>query len=102
MIQVYAFKIGDYGDDPHKLTNGVYLHGNLMDENGFDLVSLSEIPEEDGIYDCTALGQKAKLFYWSVPFDNGVTFHKGLVVAESDEKNLKDAKRKYNRRAEFI
>lgn len=84
-----------------KLTDGVYLHGILELENGYDLVSMDEIPEKDGIYECTTILHNEKvssiLYFWKVNNRN-----RGLVVKRTDENAIKNAEETYNNRSEFI
>lgn len=85
----------------NKLTDGVYLHGILELKNGYDLVSMDEIPEKDGIYECTTVLHNEKvpsiLYFWRINGRN-----RGLVVKRTDENAIKNAEETYNKRSKFI
>jgi len=85
----------------NKLTDGIYLHGILELENGYDLVSIDEIPEKDGIYECITELHNEKvpsiLYFWKINGRN-----RGLVVKRTDENAIKNAEETYNKRSEFI
>ena len=84
---------------------GVYLHGNASEKNGYDIIGIDERPTEEGIYDVFIIyangkGTEGKLFYWkSKEFKNK---NRGLVVENDDYNHMQDAKEKYERRAEAI
>lgn len=85
----------------NKLTDGIYLHGILELENGYDLVSMDEIPEKDGIYECITVLHNEKvpsiLYFWRINSRN-----RGLVVKRTDENAIKNAEETYNKKSEFI
>ena len=102
-IHVYAYDIDFEAWEDKKLTNFIYLHGDLMERNGFDLVALSSIPEKKGIYPVIVhfadggIETNAKLFYWKADWKD-----RGLIVSVDDEEHIKDAQEKYDRNAEYI
>ena len=80
------------------VTTGVYLHGELEDENGYDLVqSNTSLPSADGIYDCVVLmNQKivqCKLFFWRRD-----KLQRGLIVKKGDTEYMDDAREHYSKR----
>lgn len=98
---MYLIAYGLHRDDadngiPYNLTSFVYLHGQLEEENKFDLVAIDEVPQEDGIYDIevvltTGSYKKGKLFFWHKDF-----MQRGLIVDNDDTEYLEDAQRKFD------
>ena len=116
-----------------KCTYFVYLHGKVedMNEGGFDLVYIPDMPKEDGIYDCEVRLCNheelipCKFFYWAVSYGKASdTFiigdsedtsirpdpnnpgmlikDRGLVVAVDDTEHLADAQQKFDERREYL
>lgn len=82
MIHVHALQQG-INDTEHPVTGYIYLHGELQEENGFDLCHIDQLPEEDGIYDCevrmaNGLVKPAKLYFWKSKRRN---INRGLIVS---------------------
>lgn len=82
MIHVHALQQGR-NDVEHPVTGYIYLHGELQEENGFDLCHIDQLPEEDGIYDCevrmiNGLVKPAKLYFWKSKRRN---INRGLIVS---------------------
>lgn len=82
MIHVHALQQGIYDKD-HPATGYIYLHGELEDENGFDLCHIDQLPKKDGIYDCevtmaNGLIRPAKLYFWKSKRRN---INRGLIVS---------------------
>ena len=96
MITVHALKYGEFTED-RPVTGGVYLHGQLQSDNGFDLCSVDNLPTVDGLYRCEVVMsdgsvRKAKLYFWTV--DRGTAeisqiINRGLIV---DAFNVEDNK----------
>lgn len=116
-----------------KCTYFVYLHGKAedMNEGGYDLVYIPDMPKEDGIYDCEVRLCNheelipCKFFYWSASYGKASdTFiigdpedtsirpdpnnpgmllkDRGLVVAVDDTEHLADAQQKFDERREYL
>ena len=97
-MTVTALKQGDHFIG---YTDGVYLHGTLERENGYDLVSIDEVPTYEGIYECmTILKHKyipSILYFWRVNGRN-----RGLVVRKNDTAFIEDAKEQFDKREEWL
>lgn len=99
---VKALKIDD--DFPY-YTDGVYLHGQLQDLNGYDIVYLSSVPKEEGIYpvEVEIGGQiiNANLYFWfgDPNILNGL---RGLIVDPNDTIAVQDAIRKFGDKAHYL
>lgn len=84
-MKIYAFDIGLEKFKNVDLWNGIYLHGSLEKEVGFDLVGCKRKPKKEGIYDVeVALPdgnvRNAILYYWKDTNDKD----RGLVVDKFD------------------
>lgn len=87
-------------------TDYVYLHGKVEKMNGFDLVWVTEMPTEDGIYDCevrTCNSEElipCKFFYWTTetPFKRD----RGLIVMLGDNEHMQDAQAKFDERTPYL
>ena len=92
-------------DGGGKVTNGVYLHGELEQINGYDLVEF-EPPKADGVYGCFVHIKDetyvAKLFYWKAKIDEKVTMNRGLIVSVDNKDDIKYAQEKFKKRACWI
>lgn len=94
-------------------TIGVYLHGKLEKENGYDLCKVDECEsgfyrnKEDGIYPCTVEmtngnRYEATMYLWQIPLAHNTKQTKALVVRNDDTKSVEDAKTKYENRSIWI
>lgn len=111
---------GDYisGCD---FVGGIYLHGDLQDISGWDLVQADAITRdqldelEDGIYDtCVCYPDKtfdpfkndkvirSKLFFWKTDSVCNRKQFRGLIVAVDDKESLEDAKKKFDTRSFWL
>lgn len=97
-----------YEDEDTPITNGIYAHGELEKEWGYDLVWIPKwrfvVDVEEGIYDAWFILPNneivdAKVFVWK---SNGYEYKHGLVVKVGDGEYMEDAQSKYNRKAEVI
>lgn len=112
-IKIYACECGTFKtfkNNPilhnNPVWSGVYLHGNIQDENGFDIVTSEHGSLDDGIYKCHVIlhngeHRKAKLFYWRSK-ESPIARSRGLIVALDDMEHLADAQRNFEERAEYI
>lgn len=120
MLNVYAIEQGTYNkyDNGKELTtfSYVYLHGELDDEIGFDIVAI-EVDElnnltESGIYDVNVIKPngdtvEAKLYFWQVDrvYDfsgNTMKVNRGLIVYSDDTESVEYAKSKFEIRADYL
>lgn len=93
-------------------SSGIYLHGQLEIDNGYDLCGIENFPNEsspeDGFYCIVVMRngekRKARLFLWEVKKLSrpNRSFWKGLIVQEGDNEYMKDAQRKRKRKEEDI
>ena len=86
MIHVRALQQGT-NDKEHPVSGYIYLHGELEEENGFDLCHIDHIPEKDGVYDCevrmtNSLVKPAKLYFWKSKKRN---INRGLIVSANNQ-----------------
>lgn len=91
------------GDEDFPVTSWIYLHGELEDINGYDLVYIEEdLPVVDGIFDCiVTIDDKpypAKFFFWKCE----CTGHKGLIAGVTDDEGLAWAKEKFDEKPEIV
>lgn len=109
-IKVFRYCSGIGCSD--KVTDGVFLHGDLLDyphdSEVTDLCYIPELPDTDGVYPCDVytIGgviRKCILYLW---FTEGWGLNKiknrGLVVACDDTDAIKDAETKYVERREWL
>ena len=87
---------------------GIYLHGQLDADNGYDLCGIENFPNEesplDG-FDCTVAmrdgtKRKAKLFLWDCR-EEWVAW-KGLIVQLGDDKYMRDAAKKRELKVDHV
>ena len=91
---------------------GVYLHGKLEDDNGYDLCGIENFPYEESPlegFECVVAmrngeKRKAKFFVWEIKEWSTLKRKawKGLVAQEGDDYYIKDAARKRKRKAKDI
>ena len=93
---------GDYRfNEPTIRLSGTYLHGQLQDDNGYDIFGIiteeKNLQLEDGMYPCEVRGlhDDCTFFYWK---RKSPDFHRGLVVRNDDVNRLQDARAKFDRR----
>lgn len=107
-IKVYRFGCSE----SNKVTDGVFLHGDLIDCNRDsdipDLCYIPELPDTDGVYPCEVytigcVTRECILYLW---FTEGWGLdrikNRGLVVACDDADAIKDAEMKYTERREWL
>lgn len=103
-MKIYAFDIGFEKFKNVDVWSGIYLHGSLEKEVGFDLVGCKRKPKKEGVYDVeVALPdgnvRNAILYYWK----DTTNKDRGLVVDKFDEEIMHIyAFRRYRRKAEVI
>ena len=110
-MKVYGLESGtlEAFEDNMKTLEFVYLHGDLVDKNGYDLIEISEETElalkfcNAGVFDievvlCDGKREDGVMFYWH---DSTGRVH-GLVVADYDNEYLEDARNKYNKRQNCV
>lgn len=81
--------------------SGAYLHGELQDKNGYDIFGIvGEVPTYTGIYPCEVLGinEQCSFFLW-IGTDGRAH---GLVVADSNEKDMKYAIECFKKRVNVL
>lgn len=97
-----------------KFVGGIYLHGDLQDTVGYDLIQVDKSEYEkfkdmsDGVYDVDVIfrdgcSTSSVLFFWKICNDicNIVNF-RGLVVSKTDKESIMDASKKFKERREWL
>lgn len=103
-MKIYAFDIGFEKFKNVGVWNGIYLHGTLQEEVGFDLVGCKRKPKKEGVYDVeVALPngnvRNAILYYWK----DTTNKDRGLVIDKFDIEEMHIyAFRRYRQKAEVI
>lgn len=103
-MKIYAFDIGFEKFKNVDVWNGIYLHGSLQEEVGFDLVGCKRKPKKEGVYDVeVALPdgnvRNAILYYWK----DTTNKDRGLVVDKFDIEEMHIyALKMYRQKAEVI
>lgn len=115
----YSFQ-GDLKDDPNQYLDGVYLHGKVETDAGYDCIgfvnlcpdiervnSCLHVPKDlldDGIYPCKLSfnDKPCTMFYWKQISYHGINedkeifiSHRGLIVYDQDLKSRDYAFNKY-------
>jgi len=109
-MNIIAHKITNFNqeyDFPIELTkfaNGLYLHGQLQDINGFDTCSfiINQCPKKPGIYPCKVFIDRCTIIYATMYIWEVGRWNRGLIVMLGDELGNKDAKEKYEKKAIHI
>ncbi len=90
---VNPIQLHSYHKGPGELISWVYLHGDVEDKYGFDLVRCKEgFPQEPGIYDALVEDTECHLYLWQ---PEKLPHIKGLVVAKNDPEAIAYAQRCY-------
>lgn len=89
----------------------VYFHGNIEHDVYFqtkeycaDLVA-GNLPLDnliEGVYDAECYGKQVKIFLWYRQLNRKTKILSGLVINPTIQKDLLDAKAKYNRKQNYI
>lgn len=87
-IQMYPYYKG-----PGEHISWVYLHGEVEDNYGYDLVRCPRgFPQEPGIYDALVEDTECQLYLWQ---PSQLPEPKGLVVAKGDKEAIAYAQQCY-------
>lgn len=92
----------EYKNIKNKFMSGIYLHGKLEQEVGYDLFGIAELEKclPDGVYDCNFKDIPCKMWIWSL---RGSENHqKGLVVYADDSESMDYAESCYNKKVSSI
>lgn len=97
-----------------KFVGGIYLHGDLQDVVGYDLIQVDKSEYDkfmdmpDGVYDVDVMlrggcSTSSILFFWKLYNDvcKRVSF-RGLVVSKTDKESLMDASQKFKDRRDWL
>jgi hypothetical protein len=110
MITLYS-ALDTSTDRTQVVACGIYAHGELEEQLGYDVVCprYTELPnhnyiltdiKEDGIYDIIVqkddLKISARLYYWYLKDFNGR--HRGLCVLPEDTESVQYAENRFNKR----
>lgn len=97
-----------------KFVGGIYLHGELQDIVGCDLIQVDKSEYEkfndmsDGVYDVDVIfrngcSTSSVLFFWKRCNDIcKIVNFRGLVVSKTDKEFLMDASQKFKERREWL
>ena len=85
---------------------GIYLHGTLEEENGFDLCNIEEPLSKDGTYmvDCILANgnvRRSNLYFWTIKYGDETQL-RGLVCDCNDKEANEYAREMLDERSVFL
>jgi hypothetical protein len=105
LIDFVPVKTLDDTPESYFVINGVYLYGELEEEQGSELCATSQniLFMEDGIYDVTFKNEEGYVLYlWKHTISEGINVNRGIICKINDLSACTHAKECFNSKKTYV